>query len=122
MAYRFLADGLVAFHVAFIAFVLAGGIMVHRRPWIAALHLPAVAWAAFVEFTGTICPLTPWENALRQRAGDTGYAGGFVEHYVLPLIYPAGLTPRIQILLGALVVAMNAFAYIAILWRRARRA
>ena len=61
------------------------------------MHLPAAAWAAYTEFSGTICPLTPLENALRQRAGDAGYAGGFVEHYLIPLIYPAGLTPSIQL-------------------------
>lgn len=122
MAHRALADALVALHVAFIAFVLTGGIVVLWRPWLAALHLPAVAWAAFVEFTGTICPLTPWENALRRRAGDAGYAGGFVEHHVLALLYPAGLTPDAQALLGAVVVAVNVVAYAFILRRRRRSA
>jgi hypothetical protein len=122
VAHRALADALVALHVAFIAFVLTGGIVVLWRPWLAALHLPAVAWAAFVEFTGTICPLTPWENALRRRAGDAGYAGGFVEHHVLALLYPAGLTPDAQALLGAVVVAVNVVAYAFILRRRRRSA
>jgi hypothetical protein len=118
VAYRLLADTLVALHVAFIAFVLAGSLAVVWRPWLAALHLPAVAWATFVEFTGTICPLTPWENAFRQRAGESGYAGGFVEHYVLPLLYPPALTPNMQALLGMVVVALNVAAYAGILRRR----
>ncbi len=79
-------------------------------------------WAAWVEVTATICPLTPLENALRRRAGEAGYPGGFVEHYVLPLLYPAGLTPGVQAWLGAFVVALNAVIYaVAILrWRRSR--
>ena len=118
MSDRLLADGLVALHFAFIAFVLFGGFLVlHRRAW-AALHLPAVAWAAYVEFTATICPLTPWENALRRRAGEAGYDGGFIEHYLLPVLYPPGLTPGIQLLLGACVVALNVIVYVWALRRR----
>lgn len=118
MSDRLLADGLVALHFAFIVFVLFGGLLVLRwRGW-SALHLPAVAWAAFVEFTATTCPLTPWENALRQRAGEAGYNGGFVEHYVLPVIYPAGLSPGIQLLVGAFVVALNVIVYVWVLRRR----
>jgi Protein of Unknown function (DUF2784) len=118
MADRLLADSLVALHFAFIAFVLCGGLLVLRRRAWAAAHLPAVAWAAYVEFTATVCPLTPWENALRARAGIAGYDGAFVEHYVIPLIYPAGLTPRIQVLLGAFVIALNAIVYARALWSR----
>jgi len=118
MADRVLADGLVALHFAFVLFVLLGGFLALRhRAW-SALHLPAAAWAAFVEFTGTICPLTPWENALRRRAGDAGYDGGFIEHYLLPVLYPAGLTPQIQWLLGALVVALNVVIYLRVFRRR----
>jgi hypothetical protein len=120
MGYRFLADGLVALHLAFIVFVLGGGILVLRWHGVAMLHLPAVAWAAFTEFTGMICPLTPWENALRRLAGDAGYQGGFVEHYVIPLIYPAGLTPRLQMILGVVVVLLNMLVY-AVVIRRVRR-
>ena len=120
MAYRVLADALVALHVAFIAFVVAGGFAVLRWPKLAALHLSAVAWAAFVEFSGAICPLTPWENALRHRAGDAGFGGGFVEHYVHPLLYPAGLTPPAQAMLGTLVIVLNVLIYSAMLWRRRR--
>jgi len=117
---RLLADAVVVFHLLFIAFAVAGGALVLRWPRLALLHLPAAAWAAYTEFSGTICPLTPLENALRQRAGGVGYAGGFVEHYLIPLIYPAGLTPSIQLVLGMLVVAVNATFY-ALALRRARR-
>jgi hypothetical protein len=106
-----LADLVVLLHAAFVAFVVAGGLLVFRRPWTAAVHLPAVAWAALLEFNGWICPLTPWENALRARAGETGYAGGFVDHYLLPLLYPAGLTPETQVALGFAVLAVNLVVY-----------
>ena len=116
---RVLADAVVVSHLAFIAFVLAGGVLVITwRRRVAWLHLPAVAWAAYAEFTATICPLTPLENALRLRAGQSGYAGGFVEHYLIPIIYPAGLTPNAQGVLGAVVIAVNLLFY-AIAWRRA---
>jgi hypothetical protein len=117
---RLVADVVVAVHFAFIAFVVAGGLLVlWRRGW-ALVHLPAVAWGAWTEFTGTICPLTPWEQALRRQAGAAGYAGGFVEHYLVPLIYPAALTPGIQVALGAFVLIVNAALY-AFVWRRWRR-
>jgi Protein of Unknown function (DUF2784) len=111
MTYRVLADGLVAFHFAFILFVLLGGFLVVRWRTLALLHLPAVVWAAYTEFTGTICPLTPWENALRHRAGDVGYSGGFIEHHVLPLVYPVNLTSGMQVLFGAVVVVLNVMLY-----------
>jgi len=119
MTPRLLADLLVAAHLAFILFAVGGGFLVLWRRWWAAVHLPAAAWAAWTEFTGTICPLTPWEQALRQRAGETGYTGGFVEHYLVPLIYPAALTPGIQIALGTIVVVANVAVY-AGAWRRHR--
>ena len=117
MLARILADAIVIAHLAFIAFVLVGGIWVLARPRLAWLHLPAVAWVAYAELSATICPLTPLENALRRQAGDAGYDGGFVDHYVIPVIYPAGLTPRIQWMLGAVVIAVNLAVY-AIAWRR----
>ena len=121
MSARLAADALVAIHFAFIAFVIAGGILAVWRPRWAWLHLPAVAWAAWTEFTATVCPLTPWENALRAAAGDAGYAGSFVEHYVVPIIYPAGLTPGAQTGLGFGIIALNATVY-ALAWHRSRRA
>ena len=120
MSDRLLADGLVGLHFAFIMFVLFGGFLVLRRRKWAMLHLPAVAWAVYVELTATICPLTPLENRFRQRAGDAGYNGGFIEHYVIPVIYPAGLTPGVQLLLGAFVIALNAAIY-AWMLRRGKR-
>jgi hypothetical protein len=85
------------------------------------VHLPAAAWGALIEFTGWICPLTYWEVALRHRAEQAGYAGGFVEHYVLPVLYPDGLTPNAQVVLGFLVIGANAVIY-AVVWRCRRRA
>ena len=120
MIYRLLADGLVAFHLAFIVFVVVGGALalVHRG-W-TLVHLPSVAWAAWTEFTGTICPLTPWEQALRHAAGDAGYSGGFVDHYIVPIIYPPGLTASTQLVLGSFVVTLNLVVYALVLWRGRR--
>lgn len=120
MSHRLAADAVVLVHLAFIVFVVAGGWLVAHKPRWVALHLPAAAWAAYAELTATICPLTPLENHLRRRAGASGYDGGFVEHYLLPLIYPPGLTPAHQAWLGAFVVAINVLAY-AWAWRRTRR-
>ena len=116
MDYRLQADMLVLVHFAFILFVLFGGFIVLWRRWAACLHLSSAAWGVLVEFNSWVCPLTPWENALRAKAGESGYGGGFIEHYLMPLIYPVGLTPRIQILLGFIVLAMNLaiYAYVMI--------
>ncbi|MGH7671157.1 MAG: DUF2784 domain-containing protein [Gemmatimonadaceae bacterium] len=113
MAYRWAADAIVVVHLAFVAFVVLGGLLVLRWPRVVWAHLPAAAWGAFVEFSGVICPLTPWEVALRQRGREAGYAGGFVQHYLIPTLYPSGLTPHIQYALGTFVLALNA----AIYWR-----
>ena len=120
MLARALADAVVVLHAAFVAFVVAGGLLVLRYRRIAWLHVPAVAWAAFIEMSGGVCPLTPLENALRGAAGDVGYTGGFVEHHLIPLIYPPGLTPRLQFALGLFVVGLNLAVYAAA-WRRRRR-
>jgi hypothetical protein len=117
---RLAADAVVLVHLAFIVFVVAGGVLVLRRPRLAWVHLPAVAWAAYAELTATLCPLTPLENALRRRAGEGGYHGGFVEHYLIPVIYPAGLTPVHQRWIGVTVVALNLAFYLAA-WACARR-
>ena len=121
MIFRLAADAVVTFHLLFILFVLLGGLLVLRWPWAALLHLPAMAWGAAVEFLHLYCPLTPLENALRSRAGDQGYDGGFIEHYLIPLIYPAGLTPQIQLWLGGIVLLINASVYGALLVRGVRR-
>lgn len=120
MAYRLLADLVVVLHGAFVGFVVLGGFLAWRwRPLVWA-HVPCAIWGALIEFKGWICPLTPLENYLRRRAGLEGYAGGFVEHYVIPALYPAGLTRPAQALLGALVVVVNVVAY-GVLWRRTLR-
>ena len=121
MIFRLAADAVVTFHLLFILFVLLGGLLVLRWPWAALLHLPAMIWGAAVEFLHLYCPLTPLENALRSRAGDQGYDGGFIEHYLIPLIYPAGLTPQIQLWLGGIVLLINASVYGALLVRGVRR-
>jgi hypothetical protein len=118
--YRLLADLTVLVHAAFILFALGGGLLALRWPRIVWLHLPAAVWAAFVEFSGRICPLTPLENHYRELAGENGYTGDFIDHYLLPVIYPAGLTRGAQLWLGIGVLAINVIAY-ALLLRRYRK-
>jgi hypothetical protein len=123
---RLVADSIVVVHLAFVAFVVAGGLLVLRWPRLAWLHVPAVVWGAYAELTATVCPLTPLENHFRHRAGTGGgggggYAGGFVEHYVMPVLYPAGLTPEHQVWLGVLVVGLNAIVYGALVVHGRRR-
>ncbi len=117
-----IADLLVLLHLAFVAFVVAGGLLVLRRPGLAWIHLPCALWGALIEFTGWICPLTPLENRFRQLGGQTGYQGGFVEHYLLPVLYPENLTRPVQVALGALVLVLNAAAYRRVWHRRAKGA
>jgi hypothetical protein len=114
MLYRLLADFVIAIHFAFIAFALAGALLLlwRRVPrWFAAVHVAAAAWASFVMFTGRICPLTPLENHLRRLGGEAGYSGGFIERYLTAVIYPDGLTREIQIGLGAGVALLNVAIY-----------
>ncbi|AVR89384.1 DUF2784 domain-containing protein [Thauera aromatica] len=120
MAFRLAADSVLLLHLAFIAFVLAGGLLALRWRWAPLLHLPAAAWGVFIELSGRICPLTPLENLLRARAGEVGYAGGFVEHYLLALIYPEGITQGVQGVLAGIVLGVNAGVY-AWVWRRRSR-
>ncbi len=121
MIFRVLADAVLVLHLAFILFVVLGGLVVLRHPRLAWLHLPAAAWGAWIEMAGWICPLTPLENELRARAGGGEFTGGFIEHYLVPLVYPGGLTRPMQWLLSALVLAVNAAIYWR-LWRRRRSA
>ena len=118
MLYRLLADIVLILHAGFVAFVVLGALLVLRWPRIAWVHVPVVLWGAGIEFLGGICPLTPLENHWRRLAGELGYPGGFVEHYVLSALYPDGLTHRAQLVLGALVLLINAAIYAWILWRR----
>lgn len=121
MGYRALADLTVLIHLGFIVFVVVGVALVARWPRLLPVHLVCAGWGAYSEFTSTVCPLTPLENHFRRLAGEVGYEGGFIAHYLWPLIYPAGLTPSIQVGLGIGVVALNTAGY-AFLWRRRRRA
>jgi len=111
MIWQALADSVLVLHFSFIIFVIVGGFFVIRWRGLAWLHLPAAAWGAALEFGGWICPLTPLENWLRQASGEAGYADGFLEHYLLPVIYPAELTPDIQNYLGIGVLLINAIPY-----------
>lgn len=115
---RLAADGVLLIHLAFVIFVVAGGLLVLRWRRIMWLHVPAVMWGAAIEFGGWICPLTPLENEIRQRGGGAGYQGDFVEQYLLPVLYPADLTRTLQMLLGSLVLVVN----VAIYWHVLRRA
>jgi len=119
MFYRALADLVVFAHFAFILFVLFGGLLAFRWRWMPWVHLPAAVWGTAVEFFAWRCPLTPLENAMRRASGAAEYSGGFVEHYILPLIYPEGLTAGWQLLLGFIVIALNLAIYF-LLWRRIR--
>jgi hypothetical protein len=119
MLYRLLADGVMLLHFAYIIFVMGGAFLVLHRRWWMWLHLPAVAWGAWIEFFSRTCPLTPLENSLRARAGQAGYSGGFIDHYITRAVYPEGLSPRGQIVIGALMVVANAALY-WLVWRRTR--
>jgi hypothetical protein len=121
MIERILADALVLLHFGFILFVVFGGFLLLRWKWIAGLHVPAVLWAAAIEFRHGICPLTPLEQGLRRAAGEAGYSGSFIEHYLIPIIYPAGLDERLQYILGTLVIVINLAVYGWVLFRRRHR-
>jgi len=120
MRYSLLATLVVVSHLAFIVFVVAGGLLVRRWPRLAWLHLPCAAWGVYVEWSGRICPLTPLENWLRRRAGEAGYAETFIDHYLLAIVYPEGLTSGMQSAAALLVAGVNALVY-ARLWRRRAR-
>jgi hypothetical protein len=111
MMYRALADAVVILHFLFVAFVVLGGFVAWRWRRVAWVHLPAAVWGVALEFGGWVCPLTPLEDALRARAGLAGYSGGFIEHHVIPWLYPASLAPPTQVLLGALALLVNLVAY-----------
>ncbi|MDH3815867.1 MAG: DUF2784 domain-containing protein [Acidobacteriota bacterium] len=112
------ADIVVLLHLGFILFVALGGLLVLRWPRLAWAHLPAAVWGALVEFTGWICPLTPLENRLRVAAGDLAYTGGFIERYIVPIVYPTGLTRGMQLALGTAVIVINLAIYCRLLNRR----
>lgn len=118
MTYRLLADFVLVLHFLFVAFALLGGLLVLRRPAVAWLHLPAMAWGVVVQWADWICPLTPLENRFRMLGGEAGYAGGFVEHLVLTLLYPGALTLELRYLLGAVLLAVNIAVYARLIFRK----
>jgi hypothetical protein len=113
-----LASLTVIVHLLFVVFATMGGMLAVRWPRIAWIHLPAAAWAVFVELSGGICPLTPLEQALRRRAGLPDYSGDFVANYIFPVLYPEGLTRGAQFAIGGFVVVTNVVAYVWVFWRR----
>lgn len=118
MIYRALADLVLVVHLAFVVFVVLGGLLVLRWPWVAVLHVPAAIWGVLIEYKGWICPLTPLENSLRASAGLVRYSGGFIQHYIQPVLYPAGLTRGTQIVLGSVALLVNLAAYGVVIARR----
>lgn len=118
MLFRLAADAVLLLHLGFILFALLGAALALRWRWMPVVHLPAAAWGFFVELTGRVCPLTDWENRFRLLAGQAGYAESFIEHYLLAVIYPAGLTREIQFVLAGIVVIINVALYGWLLLRR----
>ena len=119
MLYRLLADVVLVAHLGFVLFVVAGGFLILRWPGMAWVQLPSAFWGLVVEWSGWICPLTPLENRLRAQGGAAGYAGGFVEHYLVPVLYPASLSRGVQVVLGATVLLVNVIAYALVFARAA---
>lgn len=121
MLYRVLADAVLVAHFAFVLFVVLGGLLVLRRPRLAWAHVPVALYGGAIEFLGFVCPLTPLETSLRVRGGEAGYQGGFLEHYITSALYPSGLTREIQVVLGVLLLALNAVIYAVVVRRHRRR-
>jgi len=121
LQYRIAADVLVILHLTFALFVAFGGFFVIRRPRLALVHIPIAIYGAVIELVGFVCPLTPLENRLRRLGGEAGYAGGFIENYVLHVLYPEGMTRNVSVALGLLVILINVAAY-AVVIRRGRTA
>ena len=122
MLLQMLADLVLLLHASFIAFVVLGALLAIRCPRIVWVHIPACIWAAVLEFFGLLCPLTPLENSLRRAGGSTAYTGGFLEHHLAPFVYPSGLTPQLQVLLGVLVLLINGVLYWYVFRHRGIRA
>jgi hypothetical protein len=120
LIYRWLADAVLVAHLGFVLFVVLGGLLVLRWPRVAWLHLPAAIWGVLIEYTGWICPLTPLENSFRARGGQIEYSGGFIQHYIHPVLYPAGLTRATQVALGSLLLILNLAAYGVVISRMRR--
>ena len=111
MSLAVLADLVLVAHLGFLLLVIFGALLALRWRWAPLVHMPALIWGAWIELTGGICPLTPLENDLRRAAGGSGYEESFIEHYIVPVIYPPGLTPAIQTGLGAALILWNLVLY-----------
>lgn len=117
MLSRILADSVLFLHFAFVIFVIFGGFLVAHKPWIAWLHIPMVLWSSIVNLLGWVCPLTPLENLYRSKAGREGYQGGFIEHYIAPIIYPEGLSYEMGVTVGGFVFIWNILIYTYLIQR-----
>ena len=120
MLHRWLADAVLVVHLAFVLFVVLGGLLVLRWPRLAWIHVPVALYGVAIEFVGFICPLTPLENSLRRLGGEAGYEGGFIEHYITAALYPSGLTREVQITAGIALIVLNVVIYSIVIRRRAR--
>jgi len=120
MLYQLLANAVIIIHVGFVAFVVLGGFLAWRWQRVAWLHIPTALYGVTIEFVGWVCPLTPLENHFRGLAGRSGYTGGFVEHYIIPVLYPTDWTVSLRVILGTLVLFVNALAYGVYFWRIAK--
>ncbi|HEX2717671.1 MAG TPA: DUF2784 domain-containing protein [Gemmatimonadaceae bacterium] len=120
MIFRILADAVLVAHFGFVLFVVLGGLLALRWPRVAWVHVPVALYGALIELVGFVCPLTPLENHFRRLGGEAGYAGGFIDHYITPTLYPEGLARDAQLVLGVSVLALNVAVY-GIWWRRRRR-
>ncbi len=118
--HRIAADSVVAIHLAFILFVVLGGLTLFKWSWMIWIHVPTAVWGALVELMGAPCPLTPLENHLRQAGNAAAYSGGFIDHYIMPIVYPPGLTRELQVVLGVLILAINFAIYFRYLTRKSK--
>jgi hypothetical protein len=121
MIYALLADGILLLHLAFVLFVIFGGLLSLRSPWWALVHVPIFVWGAMVNLMHWVCPLTPWENELRALAGEEGYAGGFIAHYVGSVVYPQIPSEQLGLLLGLAALIWNLLVYALVIALRYRR-
>ena len=119
---RIAAEGIVVVHLIFILFVILGGLALFKWPWMIWVHVPAAVWGGLVELVGAPCPLTPLENHLRQAGNADAYSGGFIDHYIMPIVYPPGLTRQTQVVLGVLILAVNFAIYFKFLTRKTKAA
>jgi Protein of Unknown function (DUF2784) len=114
MSYQLAAAAIALLHLAFILFVIAGGLLVLKWPRLMWVHIPAAIWGALIEFGGWWCPLTKWENYFLRAAGRAGYDSGFIAHYIMPILYPPGLTRGMEVAIGVIVLVVNVAVYVRV--------